>query len=112
MRLVRQGNTQDLESQIKPDENVKESELTVIEREANKKKRKRAKAQLNGEMISPLATSRPTAVDNARRPGARENPFDLGDDEDDQNDPEQQQAIRDQLNVDQMVDNEFAANAN
>jgi len=50
---------QDLQSEIVPDEKVKHNELAINEREVNKKKRKRVKAQLNGEMISPLATSRP-----------------------------------------------------
>ena len=47
MRRIRQGSVsqpQDLESVTKPDEKVKESELSQIEREANKRKRKRVKA--------------------------------------------------------------------
>ena len=60
MQLVRMGNAnkpEDLESQMVPDWKVKEVDLTIIEREVNKKKRKRAKAQRNGEMLSPLHTS-------------------------------------------------------
>ena len=48
---------EDLESQEVPDWKVKEVDLTIIEREVNKKKRKRAKAQRNGEMLDPLQTS-------------------------------------------------------
>jgi len=47
----------DLEFAILPDEKIKEHDLVAIELEVNKKKRKRMKAQRNGEMISPLATS-------------------------------------------------------
>ena len=100
---------QDLETEERPDEKIKESELTTIEREANKKKRKRVKAQLNGDMISPMNTSRPStrgneAPNNNRNNGrGGNNPFNLGDGEDD--DIEQQQAIRDQIMVDQLVDN-------
>ena len=60
MQLVRMGNfnkPEDLESQEVPDWKVKEADLTIIEREVNKKKRKRAKAQRNGEMLDPLQTS-------------------------------------------------------
>ena len=118
MRRVRQGTVQhpqDLETEERPDEKIKESELTTIEREANKKKRKRVKAQLNGDMISPLNTTRPSTQGNApannNRNNGGNNPFNLGDGEDD--DMEQQQAIRDQIMVDQLVDNPMqdAANA-
>ena len=108
---------QDLDTEERPDEKIKESELTTIEREANKKKRKRVKAQLNGDMISPMHTSRPStrgnepADNNRNNGGGGNNPFNLGDGEDD--DMEQQQAIRDQIMVDQLVDNPIqdAANA-
>ena len=120
MRAIRQGkvtNPQDLERDVRPDEKIKESDLAKIEREANKKKRKRIKAQMNGEMISPLATSRPNSSaqgsngNNNQAQNNRNNPFDLGnnnnnnndDDGDDMmgdDDPEQQQAIRDQIMVD------------
>ena len=111
MRRVRQGivmHPQDLETEERPDEKIKESELTTIEREANKKKRKRVKAQLNGDMISPLNTRPSTRGNeapnnNRNNGGGGNNPFNLGDGEDD--DIEQQQAIRDQIMVDQLVDN-------
>ena len=47
MQLVRLGNVnkpEDLESQEVPDWKVKEVDLSIIEREVNRKKRKRAKA--------------------------------------------------------------------
>ena len=80
---------QDLETEERPDEKIKESELTTIEREANKRKRKRVKAQLNGDMISPMHTSRPSTrgnepADNNRDNGrGANNPFNLGAGEDD-----------------------------
>ena len=85
MRKIRSGSIsqpQDLDSEIRPDEKIKLSELALIEREANKKKRKRVKAQKNGEMMSPLATSlaasRPSANENRN---ANNDPFNLGDDD-------------------------------
>ena len=105
MQAIRQGkvsNPQDLELELRPDGKVKESDLASIEREANKKKRKRVKAQMNGEMISPLATSRPnSSVQNNNN--RNNNRFNEGNDDDDagmDDDPEQQQAIRDQIMVD------------
>ena len=47
MQLVRTGSVnkpEDLESQMVPDWKVKEHDLTIIEREVNRKKCKRAKA--------------------------------------------------------------------
>ena len=101
MRAIRQGkvsNPQDLEQDVRPDEKIKESDLAKIEREANKKKRKRIKAQMNGEMISPLATSRPNSSAqgsnrNNNQAQNRNNPFDLGGNDDNDmadDDPEQQ----------------------
>ena len=56
MRAILQGKVErpeDLDQEIRLDEKIVESELAQIEREANKKKRKRIKAQMNGQMISP-----------------------------------------------------------
>ena len=61
MRLIRQGavsQPQDLQSEILPDVKIQQHDLTVIEKEANKKKRQRNKDKQAGEMISPLATNR------------------------------------------------------
>ena len=70
MRRLRQGNLhhpEDLESEIVPDDKIKELDLAVIEKEMNKKKLKRAKAQQNGKMFSPLASARPTENQRNRR---------------------------------------------
>lgn len=46
---------QDLESKIVPDHKLKEHDLAILEREVNKKQKKRAKALLAGEMNSPMS---------------------------------------------------------
>ena len=97
----------DLEFAILPDEKIKEHDLVAIELEVNKKKRKRMKAQRNGEMISPLATS--TAAQSNRRP-PNNNAF-RGENEE-ADDADLERNMRDQLQVDQLVDNNAAMIAN
>ena len=40
------------------DDKIKEHDLAIIEKEVNKKKRKRIKAQTSGSMISPASSGR------------------------------------------------------
>ena len=94
MQKVKQGQAlrpEDLEYSTIADEKIKQQDLEVIEMEVNKKKRKREKALINGEMISPLATSRET---NSRRSERRQNPFRQEEEQD------LEANVRDQMMVD------------
>lgn len=52
-KKIRSGDVDDLEYATVPDGQIKEDDLFIIEREINKKKRKRVKDQKNGDMMSP-----------------------------------------------------------
>ena len=58
LRKVRSGEIDDLEYAVVPDEQIQEHDLLSIEKEVNKKKRKRRKDQKNGEMLSPTSVVR------------------------------------------------------
>ena len=57
-KKVRDGEVDDLESALVPDNQVTEQDLELIEKEVNKKKRKRRKDQKNGDMLSPMSMIR------------------------------------------------------
>ena len=73
-RLLRSGKAEvameDLESQVVPDSGLKETDIALIEKEVNKKKQKRFKAQRDGQMISPQLTTSNRDLDrvNVGRP--------------------------------------------
>lgn len=50
------------------DVKIKEHDLTIIEKEANKKKKQRNKDKQSGEMISPLATNRASQQNRQNNP--------------------------------------------
>lgn len=67
-RKLKEGSIlKDLEFSILPDDHIIEADLAVIERELNKKKRKRFKAQEKGEMLSPLHSNRASSDETAIR---------------------------------------------